>query len=109
MVSWKFWKKKEPETLGAGLGLDAGNLGLEQPRTETYNKLKGTEFDTSFEQPNLEPLRPSAQPMQQYSQNTDIQLVSAKLDTLKAMLDVISQRLTAIEKNVEDKEKKKLW
>ena len=103
MVNWKFWKKKE-EPFGGGL--EVPDLGL--PKTETYNKLKGTEMDVNFEQPPLEPLRPQAQ-MQQYSQNTDIQLVSAKLDTLKAMLDVISQRLTAIEKNVEDKEKKKLW
>jgi len=103
MVNLKFWKKKEPE-----IGLETADFKFEQPKTETYNKLKGTELDTSFEQESLEHLRPQPQ-MQQYNQNVDTQLVSAKLDTLKAMLDVISQRLTAIEKNVEDKTKQKPW
>ena len=107
MVNWKFWKKGEShEELGTGLGLPKDRLGLDvtRPIEESYDRLTGTSYESA---PSPQPLEIPRQQLQQFSQNTDSQLVSAKLDTLKAMLEVISQRLTAIEKTIE--EKKKMW
>ncbi len=106
-MNLKFWKKKEDniEGMGRNLGLESSNLGLERPVDESYDKL-GQDLRP---QEMIDSSRYSSPQIQQFSQNNDVQLISAKLDTLKAMLDVINQRLNAIEKATEDRSKQKLW
>lgn len=102
---WPFKKKESAPALNMDEINKLNNIGIEtrKPIDETYNKLSEPlphEAGPSYEQ---------RQPLQQFSQSTDFQLVSAKLDTIKAMLDVINQRLTTLEKDVEEKKKQKLW
>ena len=108
-MKWKFWKKDTAEALETETGVEsARNLGVEtaKPIQESYNKLPEEEPSGAIGQPTYEPPKPS---LPQFSQNTDLQLISSKLDTIKAMLDILNQRLTAIEKHVEEKTKQKLW
>lgn len=114
-MSWKFWKKNNEEDELAAfereLGISKGDetLGIDtsKPIEESYNKL-GEEKLVS-EQTRLDQQRDQPRQLQQFSQNTDIQLVSAKLDTVKAMLDVVNQRLDNIEKEIHEKQKQKMW
>jgi len=108
MVWWKFWKKEEDELAAfekeLGLGARAVGMEEEKPTEETYDRLaRPEEFGGGMpEQPRFEPQKP----LQQFAQTTDLQLISAKLDTIKAMLDVLNQRLESIERNVQEKSKK---
>jgi hypothetical protein len=119
MAWWQFWKRDEGEDLASlekelGLG-SSDRLGLEmrsEPVEESFDKLNRPE---QFGGPSPErslyenQKQIQAQQMQQMTQNTDIQLISAKLDTIKAMLEAMNQRLITLEKHVEEKNKQKLW
>jgi hypothetical protein len=110
---WPFGKKKEEDELAAfekELGLSAPTgIEEEKPIEESYDKL-GSDYKTpgreEFEHPVLEARR---EPLQQVSQTADLQLILAKLDTIRVMLDTINQRLTTLEKHVEEKPKQRLW
>lgn len=110
---WPFKKKEDDlEKFERELGLTTDRTGTdregipEASKEETYDRLGPEAPDYSkFESP-----KPISQPLQQFSQNTDLQLISAKLDTIKAMLDMINQRLNSLEKNAEEKTpKQKYW
>jgi hypothetical protein len=111
---WPFGRKKEGDDLAAfekELGISPPPTGIEEekPIEESYDKL-GPDYKTpgheEFEHPALEARR---EPLQQASQSADMQLVIAKLDTIRVMLDTINQRLTTLEKHVEEKQKQRLW
>lgn len=107
-----FWKKRESEPrlgleelppipgehdLTAGLGGtgNLSNLGSAPPPLPAEEHLtKPEEVKPSFTvPPHLEPVQPTQQlPSHQ------IELISAKLDSLKASLDMINQRLENIER-----------
>ena len=108
---WPFKKKEDDlEKFERELGLSSDRTGTdrarEEPKEESYDRLGPDAPDYS----KLESPRAISKPLQQMSQNTDIQLISAKLDTIKAMLDMINQRLNSLERNNEEKPKdKKYW
>ncbi len=105
---WPFKKKENDlEKFERELGLSPERTGIsEAPKEESYDRLGEEAQDYS----RVESPRQVPQPLQQAFQNTDIQLISAKLDTIKAMLDMISQKLSSLEKNAEDKtSKQKYW
>ena len=103
---WPFKKKEDDlKKFERELGLSPNRTGMDEPpKEENYDRLGSDAPDYS----RME--SPKSIPLQQTSQNTDIQLISAKLDTIKAMLDMINQRLNSIERNNEEKSKdKKYW
>ena len=105
---WPFRKKEDDlEKFERELGLSPERTGIsEAPKEESYDRLGSDAPDYS----KMESSRQITQPLQQASQNTDLQLISAKLDTIKAMLDMISQSLNSLEKNAEEKNsKQKYW
>jgi len=106
---WPF-KKKEDDLaqFERELGLNPSSEPLREPVDESYDRL-----NEDIQKPGIEPrsISSMSQPLQQFSQNTDVQIISAKLDTIKAMLDLMNQKLSNLEKNVEEKgkDKKNLW
>lgn len=108
---WPFKKKEdELEKFERELGLSTDRTGTdrgidEAPKEETYDRLGENAPDYS----RIEAPKQISQPLQQFSQNTDLQLIVAKLDTIKAMLDMINQRLNSLEKNAEEKSRQKYW
>jgi len=100
-----FWKKDELG-LGDELAMPKGSMpmediGLDSPGIPKTPQMQAPEprLDT------FEGARPVQQPFMQQSQqpsyggsNRDLELVSAKLDALKASLDNINQRLAGLER-----------
>jgi hypothetical protein len=109
---WPFTKKETPaESLGRDLGLQTDRLGLDTrpPVNESYDQLtpKGMEapsIGSSYDAPKTM-LPPQMAPQN----NNDLQVISAKLDTIKAMLDMLNARIATLERNVEGQNKQKLW
>ncbi len=103
----KFWKRKEVDfekDLGIGLSetaLQSKDLGLE-PET-------GLPREPSYEPtPSLTPSAFKEQAAQQAGPSSkDIELISSKLDTIKAMLENMNNRLAAIEREYHREEQKK--
>lgn len=80
-----------------GLGLDDSSAGLDS--NEAYPE-EQMPMQMPQQMPRM-PMRQSpvySQPPQMQATNKDFELLSAKLDTLKALLDNINQRLTNLEK-----------
>ncbi|MAG38719.1 hypothetical protein CMO90_01395 [Candidatus Woesearchaeota archaeon] len=85
-----------------GIEQEAKNLGLE-PVTNSFSEKTGSlDSPSSFQQ------KPSNNTI---DFNKDFDLISSKLDTIKAELDAMNQRLQKIEKSVDkkDEEKKDVW
>lgn len=82
------------------------------PSTYTQPSLSPPSFEPpSFSPPSQSAFQPSSfSNMQTYAGEKDlrkdIELLSSKLDTIKALLDAINQRLTTLERSVQEKEKK---
>ena len=94
-----FWKHKEkpletPHELGLGKEHDLG-LGLKE---EPLPPMPGQPSTPGVPPPSPPPSATSAFAQPQQSIDKDIQLLSAKLDSLKAILDNINQRLANIER-----------
>lgn len=105
---WPF-KKKDTLALERDLALPKDELAL--PKEENYDKLAKPGETLGIEQKAFEAQKIS-QPtidQQQKTQSHDLQIISAKLDTIKSMLELTNQRLNALEKHDEEKAKKKLW
>lgn len=78
----------EDDTLGARGQMPSGGM----PQRQSY--------------PNM----PQQSVQQGYGQNRDLELINSKLDTLKAMLTTIEQRMTEMERAAgEQKKKERLW
>ena len=106
-----FFKKKEPEmNFDANLGLSPGtdlNSGLGQDFSNPGMDSMNQGFANNFSQGYHDQLQPSTnlssqqfQPVQQSQGNDlqkDIQILSLKLDAIKAELDSINQRIKNIE------------
>lgn len=107
MAFWNFWKKKDDvaefeKELGLG---PKDRLGMEKTEEE-FDRLAKPEEPLATEQKEYELNKPIPEP-QQKVQDHDVQIISAKLDTIKSMLELINQRLNTLEKHNE--EKKKIW
>jgi hypothetical protein len=132
----KFWKKDDDFTFDDPLPQDMStmpqdNLGLDSSPNDDLLSSPPGEFNPGatvtddlgtadlekmgFEKVTDSPSSRSSNPMsttsQQQSQiapqNRDMELISSKLDTIKAELDAMSQRLQKIEKLAEDDSDKK--
>ena len=105
-----FWKKKDDlDDLGKDLGLDKElglemgsgpspdlGMGLEPASTQqAFNKYP------SFQQPNFQPQQAFQQPSytsdSNYIASKNLEVISSKLDALRASLESINQRLANIE------------
>ncbi|MEE9525569.1 MAG: hypothetical protein V3V78_03110 [Candidatus Woesearchaeota archaeon] len=117
-----FWRHKEepldlkePINLG-GLGKESDiALGVEPEPGMTTGPtppMPGTIPPGSMPEPPTppQPATSFAQPMaQQPSMDKDIQLLNAKLDSLKAILENIHQRLVNIERLAHESEKQEIY
>lgn len=104
-----FFKKKDPDLdidaslglspsdVGSGLGGDLSNPGL------GMNQGMGNDFNQGFHDQLQPPINLSNQQFQPVQQNSggdlqkDIQILSLKLDAIKAELDSVNQRIKNIE------------
>jgi len=128
-----FWKKKD-EFADFGLG-DKGavpgmNLGLGPELGAGAELTQGTEMQPSlgmpmqqppiqqpapFQAPAQPPFQSPAQPQmqgQEYTNSKNLEVISSKLDALRASLDSINQRLANIEniaRSEEEQRYKKRW
>lgn len=104
-----FFKKKEPELdIDASLGLnspsDVGSgLGNDFGNPNSMNPALGNDFSQGFHEqmaPSVNLSSQQFQPVQQMSGGDlgkDIQILSLKLDAIKAELDSMNQRIKNIE------------
>ena len=108
-----FWKKKDDFAdlgkdldFGKDMGLDAGQgpspdlgMGLEQtpqfPQQPRYQSFQPTQ---NFQAPSFQP-QPYPQPVSNdnYIASKNLEVISSKLDALKASIDSLSQRVANIE------------
>jgi hypothetical protein len=117
-----FWKKKEDDfdidsLASKEMGLPHDELGLDQ-------QPPGLDEKSPFDEPIPKEASPYRQ-QQQYQQPAapankyqapndelkDIELLSSKLDTIKALLNSLDQRLANVERSMvtEQKQKQRLW
>ncbi len=105
----KFWKK-EPEELPKSdmpsfvnpLGSDRLPIG-EGPQTDGFSAREpysGPSFPSPMPRPALTPAQPP---------DKDFQIISAKLDTIKATLDDINHRLARLEKIANEETEQIRW
>lgn len=106
---WPF-HKKDRLALESDSALHKERLAMEMPKEEVYNKLSEEET-TRLEQKgyDMQKSMQESSETQQRMQEHDMQIISAKLDTIKSMLELVNQRILSLEKHNEEREKKKLW
>jgi hypothetical protein len=123
-----FWKKEESPAeltvpdLPAGPGLSAEGMSMpheEQPPSlgEPMPGQPEQMTEPSMPEPRMGPstfgshARPELEqvPPPQVSGGEDLSLISAKLDTIKAQLDAVLQRLERMEYSKEDRSYQKRW
>jgi len=122
----KFWKKDDDfdfddlaqKEIGSDLPpQDDLGLGAENEQRRLGLDEKSPFPETPTEQPSFETQQPSMerQPRQQQPQlttgNRDLELISSKLDTIKALLNSMDQRVANLEKaaGIEKKQQERLW
>ena len=118
-MKWKFWKKEEaPPEMPMPQDLGPPDMGMPQEmKPPGLEGLGMPESAPGIDQPPLAPMEPmpSAQPafaQQQpagMSTEQQLQLISSKLDTLKAQMDVVLQRLERMEHNKEQSPYQQRW
>ena len=104
---WPFSKKDDDlESFEKELGL-ANETSNEEPMQEPQTDLP--KQDDLKEEPTFKPMdNPEGgepKPQQPVQESNETKLISAKLDTIKAMLETINHRLD----NLEKKDNKKVW
>ncbi|MBW2985592.1 hypothetical protein KY313_02970 [Candidatus Woesearchaeota archaeon] len=122
MDKLKFWKKEEGldlETSDIGAAEETPNLGLNEPLSLDTDPSKATsEFispegsldsslATPLTQPEGLPGKHAGSPAITDTGSTEI--ISSKLDAIKANIENINLRLTKIENHMEDMKNKKSW
>jgi len=124
----KFWKKDDLDfdrmadkemagmPMDDNLGFEQDNLGLEEKSPFTEEPNMGSAFPprekaSSFQQQStyreVQPTQ-SLQAQSTHSASKDLELINSKLDTLKAMLSSMDQRMEHIERSSGEK-KERLW
>lgn len=118
-MDWKFWKKKEPKDMFGGKSFGDEPLPKlsEDPKFESKfvqepkfgsEAVPKDEFEIQPSQPMAAPASygaPVGSPGMDFVAK-DIEIVSAKLDALKASLESINQRLAHLERIAEGETKK---
>jgi len=118
-----FWKKKDSID-DFNLGLDNNNLDQDfgmsggfggegdmarQQMPPVQQPVQQSAFQPSFQQQPVQP--PVQQPIQQnYGASKDMEIISSKIDALRASIEGINQRLANIERMaMSELERKKGW
>jgi len=120
-----FWKKKDDldfdnlaqKDLNLGLGEGGApiqdNLGLgeKSPFGEPHQDLSHQQDPFAPQQPQTAlPTKPTPTPPSGLGEGRDLELISSKLDTVKAILTSMDQRIANLEKAAGvDKSKERLW
>jgi hypothetical protein len=101
----KFWGSKDNLGLGDDLGLPKSGYPADELGAQPFQPPQGLPQRNEFQHPRMESLQPS------YSSNKDMEVISAKLDALKATLDSINQRVAGLERVAygEDTHQKRGW
>lgn len=86
----KFWKKDEKEDIKDDTALKEDNLGMD------LNKMPGGQTD--YGQQGFQEPQNFQRNFNQENLNSKDELISAKLDTIKAMLENINHRIARLEK-----------
>ena len=114
----KFWHKGDDLGLGDDLAIPKGNLptddlGLQSPGLPPR---QSGQPEMQQPEPRIESFEgarqyaPQPQPQSSYGSNRDLELVSAKLDAIKASLDSINQRLANLERAAYgEEEQRRAW
>ncbi len=132
----KFWGKKEESGLGVpelgkapelGQGLDVpklpefGKSPMDIPPEDFGKPVSSTQYGKSpFPEHEMESLKETApnvprgmqqqQPQWQgYKESSEMQVISAKLDALKASLDSINQRIANLERIAQGEQPQRRW
>ncbi len=117
-----FWKKEDDfgfdkiaaeELQKAGIeddpfrsGMNEGmSNGLDNPALGGTATMTRTDFGAPATRPGFIPQQAGGG----MSGNRDIELISSKLDTIKAMLNSVDQRLASVERSLGTEQKQKLW
>jgi hypothetical protein len=82
---------------GGGPGLGQGPGGMQQPRQQQRKA------PSAPQQPFGAPIQPVQPSQMEYTMSKDIEIVSSKLDALKATLDGVNQRLANLERLMQNK------
>ncbi|PIN73631.1 hypothetical protein COV20_05400 [Candidatus Woesearchaeota archaeon CG10_big_fil_rev_8_21_14_0_10_45_16] len=102
--------KAASRELGRNSGLEMPHLGQDDPALSTQFPLPQQQplfgQTSSFSQP---PSPQSFQQQQSYGKSPDLELINSKLDTLKAMLASLDQRLAQMERTSHSEKKERLW
>jgi hypothetical protein len=110
-----FWKKDDDfDSLGPDLGVVPveDNLGLgEKSPFAPQQPDPMHEFNTpAYPQQPVQPSIPQQQSIgTQQGSNQDLELISSKLDTLKALLTSLEQRMANLERVAGVEQKKQVW
>ena len=107
-----FWKKKDDlDSLGKDLGLDKElgldlgpspdlGMGIEPAQQQPYKKYPSFQQSGFQQQPSFQPQPSFQQPSYQsdsYIASKNLEVISSKLDALRATMESINQRLANIE------------
>ena len=105
-MNWKFWKKDElPPLEGFSDSSDMSSFPEPMHSPEPYPQPETLTSPEQFSPPNIRPATnfPLPQPSYNQSQDKDLALINSKLDTLKAQLDYLIQRLDKMEQTLKPK------
>ena len=92
----KFWKREEDE------------FDFEKAAEKEFSAAKEAPLEKSLFPEEKAPLTPTAFQQARGSER-ELELISSKLDTLKAMLASLEQRVAGIEQAIAAEKKQKLW
>jgi len=110
-----FWKKHDDlnfdDLAARELGTSQNDLGLqENPATLGLNEQSPFQEQSAETQPLPTHLQESSFPKQPVQGTRDLELISSKLDTIKAILQSMEQRIAKIEQAAGiEQQKQRLW
>ncbi len=113
-----FWKKKDETALGTNLGLESQYPQPGFGSVPDYSQQQWSQPPSSYGQQPMGMQQMQPQPMQMdslqssasYAAGKQLELVSAKLDALKAAIDALNQRMANIERMIDaDYFRKRGW
>lgn len=110
-----FWKKSDEDfRFDSALDKEMGKSSLPESFDLEQKQRLGLDEPSAFgESPASAPSAFSSaapQPPAQFGgRNTDIELLNSKLDTIKAILNSLDQRMANLERNLGQKQPPKLW
>lgn len=85
----------------------------ERPLYPDHNTAKPGEMEepSLFDEPRADerPLLPSTRPAATAQNPRDVELINSKLDTIKAMLNSLDQRMAHLERSNSTEKKERLW